>query len=133
MSTIRRNASGTVNRATVRKLIESGRVLARVSYCYANNEVTTDGPWRPAVVRDDAAPLQDGAVNFDASDFATGGGRAYIADDGALKFRIHSNLVWELRLMSTVSQCVAHLAGVEDRAAKMAAQGDFLSWMGVAS
>jgi hypothetical protein len=128
---IRSNAQGTVNRGQVRKLVEAGKVEARVSYHYANNEVTTDSAWMPARIKADYGNFFDGHANFDADDFANGGARAYIDDKGRLLLRIHSNLVWELRVVDGAADRA--LARVEARAARLNAQGDFLSWMGVAS
>lgn len=99
---IRSNAKGTVNRAQLRKLVEAGQLEGRTWYHYDETTVTTASTapaWLPVRLKADGGDFKDDHVNLDAEDLGAGHARAYIDDARRLKLRIHSNLVYELRVV----------------------------------
>jgi len=106
---IRSNAKGTVNRAQLRKLIEAGRVEARLDYSYDDMTGSQVGKeWRPSAMAVGNRPPRaaEGTIVFDDSDFESSSGRAYLRESNAVPgkqlviLRIHSNLIYELRVAS---------------------------------
>jgi hypothetical protein len=101
--TIRSNAKGTVNRAQLRKLVEAGRIEARVDYSYDDMSGTSVGSeWLPAILGDG----RTGIIGFDEFDFDSSSGRAYLRESQSepgkqrVILRVHSNLIYELRVAS---------------------------------
>jgi hypothetical protein len=99
---LKTNSRGTVNRGYLRKLIEAGQVEARLWYRYDDQEGTTliKDEWFPACISTgtNVPGHQDpeGHIALPADSFRDYG-RCYINDDGRIIFRIHSNLMYELR------------------------------------
>ena len=95
---IRSNTKGTVNRQMLRRLVAEGRMEARVDFAYDDMGGQTSGDWMPARLSTGYGDFVEGQVNLTADDFESVCGRAYITDDGRLRLRIHSNLIYVLRV-----------------------------------
>lgn len=102
---IRSNAKGTVNRAQLRRLVQEGRVEARLDYSYDEMTGTRSGTeWLPALFGPDDIVPRPGLIVFDEHDFGSSSGKAYLREDRddpghqQVILRVHSNLIYELRV-----------------------------------
>jgi hypothetical protein len=101
------NVRGTVNRLKLRRMVEAGQIEARLDYSFDDMTGESSGTeWLPARVRTQLghAPEHHGKeIVFHAHDFESSAGRAYVrtSEDGVVILRVHSNLIWHLRLRAT--------------------------------
>lgn len=100
---IRSNAQGTVNRAMLRRLISEGKIEVRCWYRYDDMGGETQGTeWFKAVLGENYSLGNDqksfvlAAEDFEGGSYA----RAYIRESGELLFRVHMNLVYQLRVIA---------------------------------
>lgn len=104
MKVFKSNKTGTVNRGTIKKLIEAGVLVAscnyRLSDDYAFDNATNFGKtdFIPARLKKDSKDWQEGFANFDDYDFKTKSGKAWLNQDGkSITLKIHENESWDLK------------------------------------
>lgn len=107
LSPIKPNKYGTIRRKTILNYIKAGRVAGKCEYRltddYAWDNADNFGKtnWMLCRLKQDVKDFQHGFINFDESDFSsrfkTGG--ASLNKDGTIRFSIHSNLCYTLKII----------------------------------